>query len=77
VKKRVKKFVTISPLQFLLLREKLGFKRYRKTEKRNEEKRQILLNLYLKRIKEKEKSDFMLLGFRRRKVSVRYRQSSS
>jgi hypothetical protein len=58
MKKRVKKYEEKSPVEFLLLREKLGIKRYRKTTKRDEEKRKILLELGLKKIEEKEKDDF-------------------
>jgi hypothetical protein len=57
-----------SPVEFLLLRERLGMKRYRKGSKRDEEKRKILPELGLKRIEEKEKGDFIPLGYRRRKV---------
>ncbi len=67
---RVKKYEERSPVDFLLLREKLGLKRYRKTAKRDEEKREILLELGLKKIKEKEKDDFIPLGYRRRKVKI-------
>jgi hypothetical protein len=70
MKQRVKKFEDISPAEFLLLREKLGLKRYRKTTKRDEEKRKILLQLALQKIGEKEKNDFVSVGFRRRKVKV-------
>jgi len=70
MKKRVKKYEETSPVEFLLLREKLGIKRYRKTTKRDEEKRKILLELALKKIEEKEKDDFILLGYRRRKVKI-------
>jgi hypothetical protein len=35
MKKRVKKYEEASPVEFLLLREKLGIKRYRKTTKRD------------------------------------------
>jgi hypothetical protein len=70
MKQRVKKFDDISPAEFLLLREKLGLKRYRKTTKRDEEKRKILLHLALQKIAEKEKNDFVPLGFRRRKVKI-------
>jgi hypothetical protein len=66
MKKRVKKYEERSPVEFLLLREKLGIKRYRKTAKRDEEKRKILLELGLKKIEEKEKDDFIPLGYRRR-----------
>ncbi len=70
MKRRVKTFEDISPVEFLLLREKLGLKRYRKTTKRDEEKNKILLELGLKKIAEKEQDDFIPLGFRRRKVKV-------
>jgi hypothetical protein len=70
MKKRVKKYEETSPLEFLLLREKLGLKRYRKTAKRDEEKRKILLDLALRKIEEKEKDDFIPLGYRRRKVKI-------
>jgi hypothetical protein len=70
MKKRVKKYEETSPVEFLLLREKLGLKRYRKMTKRDEEKRKILLELDLKKIEEKEKDDFIPLGYRRRKVKT-------
>jgi hypothetical protein len=70
MKKRVKKYEETSPVEFLLMREKLGLKRYRKTAKRDEEKRKILLELGLKKIEEKEKDDFIPLGYRRRKVKI-------
>ena len=70
MKPRVKKFEEVSPVEFLLLREKLGLKRYRKTRKRDEEKRKILLRLALKKIGEMEQDDFIPLGFRRRRVKA-------
>ena len=57
MKLRIKKYEEGSPVEFLLLREQLGMKRYRKHSKRDEEKRRILLELGLKRIEEKEKGD--------------------
>lgn len=66
----MKRFEEISPVDFLLLRDKLGIKRYRKTKKRDEEKRKILLNLNLERMEEKEKDDFISLGFRRRRINI-------
>ncbi len=65
---KVKKYKDVSPVDFLVLRERLGFGRYRKTSKRDEEKRKILLDLALKKMEEKEKDDFIVLGYRRRKV---------
>ena len=70
MKKRVKKYEETSPVEFLLLREKLGLKKYRKTAKRDEEKRKILLELGLKKIEEKERDDFISLGYRRRKIKI-------
>jgi hypothetical protein len=67
---RIKKFEDVSPIEFLVFMDKHGFKRYRKTRKRNEEKRKILLDLALKKIEEKEKDDFIPLGYRRRKVKI-------
>ena len=66
----MRKYEEVSPVEFLLLREELGFKRYRKNVKRDEEERKILLELGLKKIEEKEKSDFIPVGYRRRKVRI-------
>ena len=68
MKLRIKKYEEGSPVEFLLLREQLGMKRYRTHSKRYEEKRKILLELALKKIEEKEKDDFLPVGYRRRKV---------
>ena len=70
MKIKIKKFEEISPVEFLLLREKLGLKRYRKSMKRDKVKRKILIDLGLKKIEEKEKEDFLLIGYRRRKVNI-------
>jgi len=75
MKQRIKKFEEGSPVEFLLLRERLGMGRYRKRSKRDEEKRKILLELGLKRIEEKEEDDFILVGYRRRKVKIIRTQS--
>lgn len=70
MKIRRKKYEDISPVEFLVLRDKMGLKRYRKTFKRDEEERKILFELGIKKIEEKEKDDFILLGYRRRKVKI-------
>jgi len=70
MKKRVKKYEEGSPLEFLLLRERLGIRRYRKSTKRDESKRKILLDLGLKKMEEKEKNDYIPVAYRRRKVKV-------
>ncbi len=70
MKIRTKKYEDISPVEFLVLREKLGLKRYRKTAKRDPEERKILLDLGLKKIEEKEKDDFILVGYKRRRMKI-------
>lgn len=70
MKLRIKKYEEVSPVKFLVLRERLGMGRYRKRSRRDEEKRKILLELGLKKIEEKEKVDFILVGYRRRKVKI-------
>ena len=57
-----------SPVEMLLLRDRLGLRRYRKTTKRDPEKRKLLLELALKRIEKAELTDFSPLGFRKRRV---------
>lgn len=69
---RTKTFEEIFPIEFLEMRERVGFKRYRKRTKRDKEKREILIGLGLKKIEEKEKEDFIPVGFRRRKVNVSF-----
>jgi len=70
MKARKRKYEEISPVDFLLLREKLGIRRFRKNVKRDEEERKILLDLGLKKIEEKEKDDFISTGYRKRKVKI-------
>jgi len=70
MKVRIKKYEEGSPIEFLLLREQLGMGRYRKRSKRYEEKRKLLMELALKKIEEKEKDDFIPVGYRRRKVKI-------
>lgn len=67
---RKRKFEEIPSLEFLLLREEMGLKRFRKTRKRDPEKREILIQLALKKMEEKEKDDFQLIGRRRRKLKI-------
>lgn len=70
MKVRVKKYEDVSPLEFLVLRDRRGLKRYRKSNKRDEEEREILLDLGLKKMEEKEKDDFIPLGYRRRRLKI-------
>ena len=70
MKLRTKKYEEGYSVEFLVLRERLGMGRYRKRSRRDEEKRKILMELGLKKIEEKEKDDFILVGYRRRKVKI-------
>lgn len=70
MRERIRKYEEGSPVEFLLLRERLGIRRYRKTRRRDEEERKILLELGLKKIEEKERNDFIPLGYRRRRVKI-------
>jgi len=70
MKQRRRKYEEGSPVEFLLLREQLGLGRYRKRSKRDEEKRNILMELGLKKIQEKEEDDFIPVGYRRRRVKI-------
>lgn len=70
MKIRIKKYKDVSPLEFLLLREELGLKRYRKHARRNAEEKEILIDLAMKKIVEKEKDDFILIGYKRRRVKI-------
>jgi len=55
----------------LLLRDRLGYRRYRKTAKRDPEKRQLLLALALKRIEKAERGNYIVIGPRKRRVKFR------
>jgi hypothetical protein len=70
MKARTKKYEDISPVDFLVLRDALGLKRYRKSTKRNEKEKKMLLDLGIKKIKAKEKDDFIPLGYRKRKLKI-------
>jgi hypothetical protein len=70
MKVRVKKYKNVSPIEFLSLRDRLGLKRYRKSTKRKEEEKEILLNLGLKKMEEREKDDFIPVGYRRKRLKI-------
>ncbi len=70
MRERRRKYQDRSAVDFLLLREKLGLKRYRKQKKRDEEERRILIDLGLKKIKEKEEKDFVLVEYKRRNLKI-------
>ena len=57
-----------SATEALLLRDRLGLRRFTKTAKRDPEKRELLLELVLKKIEKAECDNFIQVGFRRRRV---------
>lgn len=65
---RRKKYIDESQVPILLGRERLGIGRYRKVRERDPEKRRVLLELALEKIREAERSDYQPVGFRRRRV---------
>ena len=70
MKLRTKKYKDISPVESLILKDRLGLRKYRKSIKRDEEERKILLELGLKKIEEREKENFIPAGYRRRKLKI-------
>lgn len=57
-----------SATEMLLLRDRLGLRRYRKTGKRDPEKRELLLKLALKKIEKAERDNYISIGSRKRRV---------
>ncbi len=57
-----------SSVEMLLLRDRLGLGRYRKTAARDPQKRKLLLELSLERIEKAERDNYTLLGPRKRRV---------
>lgn len=66
---RKTKFRKDSTTDFLLIRERLGLQKYRKTSKRDPDKNKMLLELALKKIKKAERSNFISVGYRKRRVN--------
>jgi len=57
-----------SATEMLLLRDRLGLRRYSKTVKRDPEKRELLLELALKKIEKVDRDNYISVGFRKRRV---------
>ena len=57
-----------SAVEMLLLRDRLGLRRFTKTAKRDPEKKDLLLALALNKIEKAERDNFVQVGFRRRRV---------
>jgi hypothetical protein len=67
-RERRRVFEDKSPIETVLLRQKLGFGRYIKTEERDPEKRRILLELALEKAKQVDRECFVKIGERRRRM---------
>ena len=50
--------------------EKVRVKHYKKTTGRDPEERKSLLDLALKKVEEKERSDFISVGYKRRRLRI-------
>lgn len=70
MRERRRKYEEQGAVDFLLLRDRLRLGRYRKTRPRNVEKKELLLDLWLSTIREREKNDYILLGPRRRSLKI-------
>ena len=57
-----------SATEMLLLRDRLGLRKFKKTAKRDPEKKELLLELALKKIEKAERDNFIQVGFRKRRV---------
>jgi hypothetical protein len=67
---RKSKFQETPSAEILLLRERLGMGKYRKTRPRDEEKTRMLIRLALIRMEESEKTDFIKIGNRKRRLKM-------
>ena len=70
MRERRRKYEEQGPVDFLLLRDRLGIGRFRKTRARAAEKKELLLDLWMRTIAEREKNDYIPLGPRRRRLKM-------
>ena len=70
MRERRKKYGDGGSIDVLLMRDRLGVGRYRKTRGRSVEKRELLLDLWLRTIKERERKDYLRLGQRKRRLTL-------
>ena len=61
---------TATSTEMLVLRDRLGFGRRRKTARRDPDKRALLLDLALRKIEKAERDNFTIIGLRRRRVRL-------
>ena len=70
-RERRRVFEEKSPIDTVLLRQKLGFGRYIKTEEHDPEKRRLLLEMMLEKAKQVDRKCFVKIGERRRRMIER------
>lgn len=70
MKERIRPFKKDSATEVLVLRDQLGMRRYRKRLQRNPEEKEILLHLGLNKIRKAEKTGFLPIGFRKRRLQL-------
>ena len=67
---RRRPFVETSAIEVVLLRQELGFGRYRDCRPRDPEKRRILLELALAKARQVDSESYEKIGERRRRVKI-------
>lgn len=70
MKNRRRIFTEGGAVDIRLLRENLGLAKYRKTRERDPEKRRLLLEIALNKIRQAEVNDYQPRGFRRRRLHI-------
>ena len=70
MRERRKKYEEGGGVDVLLLRDRLGVGRFRKTRGRSAGKRELLLDLWLRTMEEREKDDYLPLGPRKRRLKL-------
>ena len=68
MRERVRRFQEVSPIDYLILRERLGFGRYVKIGLRDPKKAAILRELALERMDKAEKDDYLPIAPHRRRL---------
>jgi hypothetical protein len=71
MKPRMRRYEKATALEMLLLRDRLGLKRFRKAITRDPEERAVLLSLALNKMKKADRSRFLTLGPHRTKLILK------
>jgi hypothetical protein len=71
IEPRIRNYEERSAVDILLLRDQKRMGRYRKRVSRDPAKRKLLPELALARIREMERDDFLIVGYRKRTLFIR------